>query len=129
MSYYAKVYTGDPMIGLLAPGEVLTDEQAEKLGPEKIKELCERGILGALEDSGAPSLPSKPQSEEETSTTAKDPDNTDGGEAETEQLTAEDPDEADGDELPELGDVGDLISEEKPEAPAKPTKKTTKRRS
>ena len=129
MSYYAKVHTGDPAVGLLAPGEILTDEQAEKFGAEKIKELCERGILGALEESGAPSLPSKPQSDEETSATAKDPDHTDGGEAETEQLTAEDPDEADGDELPELGNVGDLISEEKPEAPAKPTKKTTKRRS
>ena len=106
MKYYAKVYTGE-----LTPGEYLTDEQVEKYGEEKLRELCRRGALEAVRetqkaeeqrhgvDRPTAPVPAAPESEEETE-----------------------------EELPELGDAEELVSEE-PKAPVKkPARKTNKKR-
>lgn len=114
MKYYAKVYTGSPEIGELTPGEFLTDEQAEKYGEEKLRELCRRGVLEAVREAGGAQLvPEAPESGEEPEApeSKEEPEAPESGE-ETEE------------ELPELEDADDLVSEE-PEA-QKPAKKTTK---
>ena len=110
MTYYAKVYTGRPDIGFLTPGEILTEEQTGKLGAEKIKELCERGVLEALAEAGASSIPTETQSEPERA----------------DEPTIE---AGDDEELPEIGDAEDLISDEPEQKPAKKTTKSGGRRS
>lgn len=47
MKYYAKTNTADPRVGFLSVGCVLTEEEAGKLGEEKIRELVARGVLAA----------------------------------------------------------------------------------
>lgn len=49
--YAALVNTADPRIGLITVGEVLTKEQADALGAEKLQELVARGVLSALGES------------------------------------------------------------------------------
>lgn len=152
MKYYAKVYTGNPETGLISPGEMLTDKQVKQLGEEKILELCGRGVLGqmpgkeaeapAKEPEIAPETEEEPDAEPETEPEQGTEPETEpeqdaepetepeqGTEPETEGKQGTDPDSEEEpeteEELPELGDGEDLVSEAEPE-PEKPAKKTTK---
>lgn len=119
MKYCAKVFTGNPEIGFLTPGEVLTDEQVARYGDEKIKELCGRGVLTALGKPGAGDRRGETggQSAHVGGT------DTEGTAPEVSPVPPVPAAEEESDELPELGDGDDLISDA-PEA--KPARKTTK---
>ncbi len=142
MKYYAKVYTGNPETGLISPGEMLTDKQVKQLGEEKILELCGRGVLGQMpgKEAEAPAKEPEiaPETEEEPDATPDtepeqdaepdtEPEQGTEPEIEGEQGTAPNSEEEPEteEELPELGDGEDLVSEAEPE-PEKPAKKTTK---
>ena len=138
MKYYAKVYTGNPATGLIVPGEMLTEKQVEQLGEEKILELCARGVLGYMaEKTPAPKQEAPapvPEAEQEEKTEKPDcaedgsEDPADEDEQEAEPNGEDAPAESEiEEELPELGDGEDLVSdgEAEPE-PEKPAKKTTK---
>lgn len=142
MKYYAKVYTGNPETGLISPGEMLTDKQVKQLGEEKILELCGRGVLGQIpgKEAEAPAKEPEiaPETEEEPDATPDtepeqdaepdtEPEQGTEPEIEGEQGTAPNSEEEPEteEELPELGDGEDLVSEAEPE-PEKPAKKTTK---
>ena len=56
MKYYAKTNTADPRVGFISVGYVLTEEEAGKLGEDKVNELVARGVL-------APCGEEKPQGE------------------------------------------------------------------
>ena len=126
MKYYAKTHTGAPRAGFITKGEVLTKAQEEALGAERLRDMVERGVLGVMGEA-------EPEREPKTATVdAQKPENpaseqVDGG------RSAEDAEEGDTEEeLPELGDADDLISEpdEEPaeEQSAKKTTKTSGRR-
>lgn len=107
MKYYAKTNTATPATGFITVGEVLTEKQAETLGEEKLRELVERGVLGATGES--PRRPEPPAVE--NAEPAED------AEAEPEAEIAEMAEDAE-DELPAL-DAGDVIEDEPPAAPKK----------
>ena len=125
MQYYAKTYTAEPKIGLITPGEFLTDEQAAILGEEKIADMVARDILGM---AGKKASTPKPAESEEPVAPAEDADD----DADTEEADeADDAEESaeteDGDELPELDAAGEIGEEE--EKPAeKPAKKAGRRK-
>lgn len=106
MKYYAKVYTGTPATGLIAPGEMLTDKQVELLGEEKVTELCGRGVLGIQDSGNAAEAKAKPAKRAEEVPA---------------EIPAEESEETE-EELPELGGAEDLVSEAEAE-PEKPAKK------
>ena len=120
MLYYAKVNTASPATGLIRVGEYLTKRQAASLGEEKLRELVAAGVLGADRSTAAePSAPLSPAPGG----------NADAPEDETPDEAADAP-EDDADELPELGDADDVVSEDAEEQPAaaKPDKKGAKRK-
>jgi len=67
MKYYAKTNTADPRVGFISVGYVLTEEEAGKLGEEKIRELAARGVLAACGEE------KKPQAEAPKQEPAKEP--------------------------------------------------------
>lgn len=109
MQYYARANTAHPAIGLISIGEVLTKEQAEALGAEKIAELLERGVLAACggNPQAAPSPAATPEPDEQT----------------PEQPNEE---ESDYDSEPEALDIADEIVND--EAPAEELKGSAKGR-
>ena len=113
MRYYAKVNTAHPRIGMLTTGEYLTEQQAEALGREKLKDLVERGVLA--EDAGRPAEPEKAAGAAQTETE----------EAKT-GLPTEPPEEDESEELPTL-DAEEVLAE-KPEKTAKADAKSGGRR-
>ena len=125
MQYYAKTYTADPKIGVISPGEYLTEEQVAALGEERIANMVKRNILAATGSKPAQTKESaeseKPAAKkpakkakaaaEEQAQDADPEDDDEGGD-----LNGE---EGDG-ELPELDAADAIGEEEKPaEAPAK----------
>ena len=114
MKYYAKTHTGAPRVGFITRGEVLTKAQEEALGEERLRDMVERGTLGVMNDTEPERKAEKPAEKPAKEPEPEQPE--DGGETEEEE-----------EELPELGDADDLISEAKEEpAPEKPAEKTTK---
>lgn len=108
MKYYAKTNTATPATGFITTGEYLTKEQEAALGEEKLRELVERGVLGATGESPRRPEPPAVVNAEPAEDAEAEP------EAENDE-TAEDAE----DELPAL-DAGDVIEDE---APAKPASK------
>lgn len=51
MLYYAKTNTAHPKVGFITKGEVLTGEQAARLGDELLKRMTENGVLGMMIES------------------------------------------------------------------------------
>ena len=107
MDYYAKTNTGTPETGFISTGEYLTKEQVAALGEEKLRELVERGVLGATGESQRRPEPPAVENAEP----AED------AEAEPEAEIAEMAEDAE-DELPAL-DAGDVIEDEPPAAAPK----------
>jgi len=126
MRYYAKTYTADPKVGLLTPGEFLTDNQVDALGEDKIAEMAARGILGVTgakapkaQDAAKSDEPEEAEVEAEIEADAE-------VEAEVE-TDAEDEAEGEegGEELLELDAAGEIsVDEPTDEQPAKPAKKS-----
>lgn len=111
MKYAAKVNTAYPGIGLVTTGEVLTDEQVEIIGADKIDELVAREVLAAMkEDTDVAAPPadvihddapvSEPESVEESQEEAATEDEEDVQE------------EADEDEPEELDAIDDVVSDD-----------------
>ena len=139
MKYYAKTYTADPAIGLVTPGEYLTEEQKAKLGEERLASMTARGILCAEKDAPAAEEPAKPAKSEKKPAKAKekakahDPvpaaeeepaDEDEADEEPTDEAEEEPADEDEAEEeLPEL-DGAEAIAEEPEEKPAKPARKS-----
>ena len=117
MQYYAKTYTAEPKIGLITPGEFLTDEQAAILGEEKITDMVARGVLGVTSGKAAAQTPA--ESEEPVAPVMDANEDADTAAEAKENEAAEDG------ELPELDAAGE-ISEEEPAA--KPAKKAGRRK-
>ena len=116
MKYCAKTNTADPKTGFITKGEYLTDQQAEALGEEKLRDMVARGILSA--EGGSPRTAEPP-----AEPAAEEPDAEPEAPEEPEAEDAEEADDADDaeeteDELPEL-DAGDVIEDEPPAKPAK----------
>lgn len=108
MKYYAKTNTADPKTGFITKGEYLTDQQAEALGEEKLRDMVERGVLGAIGESPRATVPPteppiEPKAEEPEEPEEPASDDIDGN-------------DGDGDELPELS-AGDVIVDETPAKP------------
>ena len=122
MRYYAKTYTADPKVGLLTPGEFLTDNQVDALGEDKIAEMAARGILGVT-GAKAPKAQEAAKSDEPEEAEVE-------AEVETEdEADADAEDEAEGEEggeeLLELDAAGEIsVDEPTDEQPAKPAKKS-----
>ena len=120
MRYYAKTYTADPKVGLLTPGEFLTDNQVAALGEDKIAEMAARGILGVT-GAKAPKAQEAAKSDEPEEAEVE-------AEVETEDeadADAEDEAEEGGEELLELDAAGEIsVDEPTDEQPAKPAKKS-----
>jgi len=134
MRYYAKTYTADPKVGLLTPGEFLTDNQVAALGEDKIAEMAARGILGVT-GAKAPKAQEAAKSDEpeeaEVEAEVETEDEADAdAEVETEdEADADAEDEAEGEEggeeLLELDAAGEIsVDEPTDEQPAKPAKKS-----
>lgn len=132
MKYYAKVFTGTPATGMIAPGDMLTDKQVSQLGEEKILELCGRGILGQMPGTEAEAQREEPGAKEKKSENAgagpEDPADQDDPEAEPkgEDAPEDEDSEETEEELPELDDGEDLVSDDEPEPEAEPEPKPEK---
>ncbi len=136
MKYYAKTYTADPKIGLLTPGEFLTEEQVAALGKDRLMDMMARGVLCAV-GSNAPKA-EKPD-DQDAPDAGEDPDvddadgdaeeGNDGSEDGTEDSEARDDDPEDEEEdLPELDGAGVIDEGGKPEVKSakKPAKTAAK---
>ena len=123
MKYYAKTYTGDPKIGLLTPGECLTETQAVALGEDRIADMVERGVLGVMGE--APAKAEAPAAPEAPAKKAAKPARKAEKPADPEEDGEEIEAEEDEDDLPEL-DGAEAIDEE--ETPAVKPAKTGKGR-
>ncbi len=110
MQYYARANTAHPAIGLISIGEVLTKEQAEALGAEKIAELLERGVLAAC--GGNPQAAPSP-------TPAPEPDG---------ETSAQPEPDDDDEELPELEITDEIVNDQPEEEPSGKGKKGGRRK-
>ena len=113
MQYYTKTNTADPRIGFITKGEILSEEQVESLGEEKLTELVLREMLGAIEDKQKAKEPH----------IAPEPHELSNGQKVEESEASDDSQEPE--ELPELN-VGDVICDEPAEAPKKRGGRKTK---
>ena len=110
--YIAKIHTSVFPFGLIAKGETLKPEHVQALGAETVEDMVRRGTLEAV--NGGESLTAeeiKPQAEAPKTAETENPETVKANPEETEE------------ELPELGDAADLVSEEAEEP--KPAKKKT----
>ena len=121
MKYSAITYTADPHIGLVSPGEMLTEEQVNALGTEKIAELVERKVLMAWpEERNAAFVAERTPAPEPTG------DKKESKEENPEEENPEDETE-DEDDQPELDAMEDIVSDDAPE-PAAPKKNGGRRK-
>ena len=106
MKYYALVNTAGPKTGFISVGEMLSDEQVQALGREKIEELVQERVIGCLledEEDEAEERPEDGAEDAQLSEGTEDAPMTDGA--------AEEGDEAEDDELPELDCADDVVSD------------------
>lgn len=112
MQYYAKTYTAEPKIGLITPGEFLTEEQEAILGEEKIADMVARDILGVT-GRKAPAAQEIAKSDEPP---AAEEDADEDADTEEEDESIEEGEVSD--ELPELDAAGEISGDEEPAKPA-----------
>lgn len=111
MQYFAKVNTAGPKTGFISVGEILTEEQVEALGEEKLAELVAAQVLGELPDDPEPTNATADKQDGDEDVPPVPGDNGDG----EDEADDENDDE---EELPEL-EIEDELVEDQPEAPKK----------
>lgn len=109
MLYVAQRFIGFGPAGVVTPGEVLTSEQEEALGADRIKEMLEKRALSTVGESASPSCDPAPEADplkDQADSAEEDADELDGEAGETD--TPGDAEEAEN--LPVLDSIGDIVT-------------------